>query len=98
RSGAGRAGVTALDKTDRMDLQEWRKRLRVATSHAAGAEIVNVLTDRVPNECLQAAGTGLLVALPEGVPDATELAERCCAALRARGATGDEELACELEV
>ena len=81
-----------------MDLQEWRKRLRIATHRADGPAIVGVLSAKLPDECLQAAGAALVVALGREAPGALELAERCCAALHARGDTGDDELATELDV
>ena len=69
-----------------------------ATYGVDGPAIVSALSGGPPHECLQAAGTALVVALGREAPGAAEIAERCCAALRARGMTGDDELAVELEV
>jgi hypothetical protein len=81
-----------------VDLQEWRRQLRVATHSADGPSIVSVLSARLPGECLQAVGGALVVALGREAPSVVEMAERCCAALHARGDTGDDELVAELEV
>jgi len=81
-----------------VDLEEWRRQLRVATHGADGPSIVSALSAKLPGECLQAAGAALVVALGREAPGALEMAERCCAALHARGDTGDDELAAELEV
>lgn len=81
-----------------VDLEEWRRQLRVATYGVDGPAIVSALSGELPLECLQAAGAALVVALGREAPGAFEIAERCCAALRARGSTGDGELVGELEV
>jgi hypothetical protein len=81
-----------------VEVKEWRSRLRIATFGGDGPAIVSALRDQLPLECLQAAGTALLVALARGAPRGIRDRQRCCAALRDRGATGDDELAIELEV
>lgn len=72
------------------------KELRGAVYRGDGPVIVEVLRNRLTDETLQMAGDGLLDAVAQQVPEATELAVQCEAALRDRGWDGDEELADQL--
>ncbi len=62
------------------------------------AEIVAAVSALLPEECLQAAGSALLVPLAAGVGEAGPLAVRCVGLLRERYWDGDAELAAELDV
>jgi hypothetical protein len=73
---------------------EERSQLRGAIARRDGAEVVELLTGRLwPVDALQLIGDGLLVALSQQVDGAAPLTEVCVSALRARGWSGDEELA-----
>lgn len=73
------------------------RELRGAIHRDDGESVVAWLADRSWGDLLQHAGDGLLVALAEGVAGAPERATACAEALRARGWTGDDELADQLE-
>ncbi|MGO9152669.1 UPF0158 family protein [Mycobacterium sp.] len=70
--------------------------LHLAVVRGDGSTVVEVVRGRMLHEALQLAGDGLLDAVAQGVPQATELAAQCAAALRERAWTGDEELADQL--
>ena len=72
--------------------------LRGATYRRDGAGIMAALAGAVPEEALQLAGDGLLVALGAETPGADALADACAGRLRDRDWVGDGELASELEV
>ena len=76
-----------------MSRDVWLKRLRVAG--AATRSVEDALTDDVPVDGLQHAGSALLRAEPSGVLVA--VARRLIEALGDRGWTGDAELIAELE-
>jgi hypothetical protein len=63
-----------------------------------GAALVQFLINEPwPEHALQLIGDGLLVALGQGVPEASRAASECVAALRERDWEGDDELADSLE-
>ena len=104
--GADRGGVPALrlarcvNQPDNaaMPTDEERRRLSGAVFRGDGAEIVEILARRPwPADRLQLIGDGLLIALGAGVEGAPPLVAECVTALRARGWTGDPELADGLE-
>ncbi len=71
---------------------EAEKQLYAAVFRGDGSAVVEVVRTRLPLEILQLAGDGLLDAVAEGAPGATELAAQCAAALQDRAWTGDKEL------
>ena len=71
---------------------EAEKQLYAAVFRGDGSAVVEVVRTRLALEILQLAGDGLLDAVAQGAPGATELAAQCAAALQDRGWTGDEEL------
>jgi hypothetical protein len=95
RSGVGLHDV--LGHAVDVDFEDWRRRLRISTQRLDATEIIDVVDGQLPVECLQLAGTALLIALDQASPGAAELAERCLAGLRSREAEGDDELIAELE-
>jgi hypothetical protein len=78
--------------------EERRPAVRGALHRADGAGVVSALAAGVPDDLLQLAGDGLLLALAHQLEQAAGLARRCVGALRARGWEGDDELAEQLEV
>ena len=80
-----------------MSHDAWRDALRIAVVQRDGAAIIRVVGQELPDDGLQAAGNALLVAMSGQAEGATAPAERCAAALRARGWDGDELLADELD-
>jgi Uncharacterised protein family (UPF0158) len=76
--------------------EEAAKELHAAVFMGDGARVVEVVRGRLPGETLQLAGDGLLDAVAQGAPGATELAAQCAAALQDRAWHGDEELASQL--
>lgn len=75
---------------------DWHRQIRrtLATGDAAGAVAALAAADAVGS---QLAGDALLLALSSGAAGAAPMAQRCAAALRARGWEGDEELASQLD-
>jgi hypothetical protein len=80
-----------------MDLQEFRRHLRLAIRSGDGDAAVRALQQDMPMESFQLAGDALLVALDQDRAEARILAERCIAVLRDRGGAGDGELADQLD-
>jgi hypothetical protein len=73
-------------------------RLRGALARGDGAALVQFLISKPwPEHALQLIGDGLLVALGQGVQEASRTAGECIAALRERDWEGDDELADSLE-
>ncbi len=76
--------------------EEAAKQLWAAVFKGDGAAVVEVIRGRLPGETLQLVGDGLLDAVAQRAPGATELAAQCAAALQDRAWHGDEELAIQL--
>jgi hypothetical protein len=76
--------------------EESLRLLRGARSRGDGKALVALLAGRPLGEVLQQAGDAVGGAVAEQVPGATELAERCIAALGERDWEGDGELAEQL--
>ena len=74
----------------------WCRALRIAIGACDAATVVQVLEAELPNDGLQLAGDGLLLALAGDAAPAAELSRRCAAALDARSWEGDVELATAL--
>ncbi|MHC1561773.1 UPF0158 family protein [Actinomycetospora sp. C-140] len=73
------------------------RELRGATHRGDGHAVLALLEDGLGENVLQHAGDGLLLALSQGVPGASEQASACARALRGRDWPGDDELAAHLE-
>lgn len=76
--------------------KEGRQRLRSAVRAGNGEAILTALADRDVEDCPQAAGDALLLALARDGERAPALARRCLEALRERDWSGDVELADQL--
>ena len=68
----------------------------IAIGAGDAATVVQVLEAEMPDDGLQLAGDGLLLALDRDPAPAAELSRRCAAALDARSWEGDVELATAL--
>ena len=79
-----------------MSWNEKRDALRGAVYRADGASVVELLRGEWPDDALQLIGDGVLVALSQGIPGASELADTCAELLGERRWRGDDELATAL--
>lgn len=80
-----------------MTTDDPRRALRGAVYRADGVAVLAELERVDPTECLQLAGDGLVVALGQELPGATESAGPWVARLRERGWRGDADLADQIE-
>ncbi|MDP1793538.1 MAG: UPF0158 family protein [Acidimicrobiales bacterium] len=80
-----------------MSLYEWRKSLRVAVSRRDSVAITELVSSRLPNECLQSVGAALLIPLAADIDAARALSQHCIDALSSRDWDGDAELVSVLE-
>jgi hypothetical protein len=71
--------------------------LRSAIHTSDAAAVLALLQRDWPDDAPQLIGDGLAAALRQGVPGASDLADRCSRALRVRGWEGDQELADDLD-
>jgi hypothetical protein len=76
---------------------EWRRSFRRAVARGDADGIVASVSALLPDECLHAIGSALLVPLAAGIDAADPLAARCAELLRDRDWDGDAELVAELE-
>ena len=80
-----------------MSWDEKRSELRGGVFRADGTAVVaQLLGNEWPVHALQLVGDGFLVALDQGVPDASGLADTCVELLEDRDWDGDRELAVQL--